>query len=262
MLTNEIKAIFIDLDWTLFNHNVHDWDYISIEGLKQAQKKGVKVFACTARPYDGAKCLGLFRAFTPDGLVTANGAVAIINDEVITSKNFPNNIVKEVIKVSDKYNVCVEINTEKSRFMNKEMDDVVRGYLDDQLEVIPYVGTHKDDRVSAILMFTTKDMDETLKSELPSGLIYKRFNDYGVDLCYYDMNKSVGMKEIMDHLGLTLDQVMAIGDESGDKHMFSLAKYKVAMGNGKQDLKDVATLVSKSVDESGVLYALQYYGVI
>ena len=66
---NKYKIIFVDIDWTILDHDLHDWHYLSIDALKEAQKKGILVYLNTARPYDSIVHTGLFNIFKPDGIV-------------------------------------------------------------------------------------------------------------------------------------------------------------------------------------------------
>ena len=56
----DIKIIFVDIDWTIFDHDIHDWDYESIDVIKKIQNSGILIFLCTARPYDSILRMGLF----------------------------------------------------------------------------------------------------------------------------------------------------------------------------------------------------------
>ena len=75
-----IKIIFVDIDWTILNHDIHDWDYDSLAALKKAQEKGILIYLCTARPYDSVLNTGIFDYLKPDGIICTNGAVAFIKD--------------------------------------------------------------------------------------------------------------------------------------------------------------------------------------
>jgi hypothetical protein len=52
------------------------------------------------------------------------------------------------------------------------------------------------------------------------------------------------------------------GDDFGDIDMFKECKYGVALGNGKKEVKEIATFVTKTIDESGVAHALKHFKII
>ncbi len=262
MRNNEIKAIFVDLDWTLLNHYVGDWDYVSIQALKKAQENGIKVIVATARPYGSVKAQRLFEFFTPDAVVCTNGAVAIINGKCVFSMNIPNEYVRKTIEITKRYGLDIEVNYELDRFSTLPPNEFVSEYMKTYAEVVPPIKEYENENVSAILIWANKDYDERLINELPQDFLYKRFHPFGVDLCYYDVKKSIGLDIIMKHYGLSKDNCIAIGDDIYDAQMFDCSKYKVAMGNADKSLKEQATYITKSCNENGVMYALQYYKVI
>ena len=62
------QIIFVDIDWTILDHNKGDFDYDSINKLIELQKEGLLVFLNTARPYDSIYHTGLLKLFHPDGI--------------------------------------------------------------------------------------------------------------------------------------------------------------------------------------------------
>ena len=71
-----------------------------------------------------------------------------------------------------------------------------------------------------------------------------------------DSNKGIALKQLIEYLHLTKEEVMAIGDEENDMPMFEIASTKVAMANANNALKQKATFVTKDQEHSGVAYAI------
>ncbi len=61
------------------------------------------------------------------------------------------------------------------------------------------------------------------------------------------------------HYGISADNVMSFGDAHSDKVFLSRARYGIAMGNAKQDVKDVAAYTTLPVWEDGVAFALDKF---
>jgi len=70
-------------------------------------------------------------------------------------------------------------------------------------------------------------------------------------------NKGEALKYIMKTLNLKSEQVIAFGDSLNDVPMFKVAGYKYAMGNALDELKAIATGVTKTNDEDGEAYVLE-----
>ena len=98
MTLDDVKIIFVDFDWTIYDHDKVDFDYPSIEALKRAQEKGIKVFLATARSYDSLEHLKFFDLFQPDGMICCNGSVIFYHDEIIRTVFIPKEHIKEICK--------------------------------------------------------------------------------------------------------------------------------------------------------------------
>ncbi|MEX2549632.1 MAG: HAD family hydrolase [Nitriliruptoraceae bacterium] len=59
-----------------------------------------------------------------------------------------------------------------------------------------------------------------------------------------------------DHLGVSPDEVAAIGDAANDASMFAVAGTAIAMAQAEPEIREAAHLVTRSVDEDGVAAAL------
>ncbi len=75
-------------------------------------------------------------------------------------------------------------------------------------------------------------------------------------------SKAQGMLELLDHLGISREDTMAIGDSTNDSAMFAVAKHTVCMGEGMEELKREAEFVTANVMDDGIEKALQHFGLI
>ena len=70
-------------------------------------------------------------------------------------------------------------------------------------------------------------------------------------------SKAAGMLEFLEHLGISREDTLAIGDSTNDLPMFSVAKHTVCMGNGMEELKRKAEYITAPILEDGVEQALK-----
>ncbi|MFA9289197.1 MAG: HAD family hydrolase [Weeksellaceae bacterium] len=83
---------------------------------------------------------------------------------------------------------------------------------------------------------------------------------YGSILIFHkDATKGNGLKYIQDKLGIQPEETIAIGDGATDRAMYQYAGLKVAMSNGDDQLKEEADIISKTVDEDGVVEIIEKY---
>ena len=76
------------------------------------------------------------------------------------------------------------------------------------------------------------------------------------------VSKATGIRRICDLEGISMEQVIAFGDDRNDLEMIGAAGIGVAMGNGIQAVRDVADYVTVSCEELGVVKALEHFGLI
>ena len=261
-IQNKYKIIFVDIDWTILNHLIHDWDYESIDALKVAQNNGVLVYLCTARPYDSVVSTGLLEIFQPDGIISTNGEVAFDHDKIIFHDDIPVEVVAEVNRIADERGLVIEVCTERERFFTIEPNQWVFDYLTRFVETIPETRNHHYEHVSAMLLFAPAHLDEELMKIVPKCLDYFRFDECGVDLRYHDCSKGLGIRKVLDYLGIEKEASIGIGDDYGDIAMFEEVGLSIAVGNGRDEVKEKATYIAETIHEHGVKLALEDLQII
>ena len=259
-----IKIIFSDIDWTILDHNTHCFDMESINALKEAQNRGVLVYFCTARPYLSLEQTGLLDLIKPDGIICTNGGVAFVNDELLFSDNIPDEMVSSIIKICNKHNAVIEYCDERGRYFNSKANSYVYKYFGVYREVVPPIKKFAHENVSALLLMVPESHDEKFLKMFPKDIDYFRFDPYGVDIRYSKNvpDKGNAVRRVLEHLKIDKENAMAFGDDHADIPMFENVGIGVALGNGKEEVKNSATYVTKSVGESGVAHAIKKYIIL
>ncbi len=83
-----------------------------------------------------------------------------------------------------------------------------------------------------------------------------------MDVFRSDINKTKGIEEVLNLVGLKWDNVMVVGDGDNDIEMMKKAALAIAMGNGTAACKDVADYVTGDVDAGGIAQALKHFELI
>ena len=250
------KIIFIDIDWTILDHNKHDWDYESLDVLKRLQKAGILVYLNTARPYDSIVHTGLFDIFKPDGIVCTNGGVVFVGDKLIFSNIIPEEIVYQIERVCNKHHLVLELSTNKERYFTSKVNNYVRKYFSVFSETVPEIKKYHNKDVSAILLFAPEKYDQILIKEFPKEMNYIRFDSHGVDVGYYMNSKGIGVQKVLEYLNIDKEFAIAAGDDLGDISMFEEVGLSIAVGNAKEEVKKCADIVSDDISNHGLGKAL------
>ena len=267
MRNSEVKIIFVDIDNTiLWHHNKHhDFDKKSLIALRKAQERyGIKVVIATARPYDSALGTCLFNFIKPDAIIACNGTNAIVDGKIIYSDAFPKEVVNNVIEICRKNGIVVEVSTPTGRYFSDVPNQYVDEYFSVFHETLPKVKESFDDEdVNALLMFAPEEFDDKIYPNLIDGVTGYRFTRCGVDIHTHDVSKADGLKAVLNYYGFKKEEAMSVGDSfNGDLPMFLETKYSIAMGNGKDELKEKAYFVTKHINRHGVKYALKRLNII
>ncbi|MCH2737765.1 HAD hydrolase family protein, partial [Listeria monocytogenes] len=77
------------------------------------------------------------------------------------------------------------------------------------------------------------------------------FSD-NIEITPREAQKGISLQYYVEKLVVTLDETFAIGDNMNDISMLKMACYSVSMGNGEEEVKELAEHVTLSNDEHGV----------
>lgn len=250
----DIDIVFVDIDCTLLNHSTRPpvYDFDSISALKEAQSQGVLVFLCTARPYHSVKRIGLFDLFKPDGMILANGGLALYGDKVLYETAMDPKDFEKFCEVALSVGANVEGIRRYDSFLILPPDKAVDALFETYPEDYPPVMDYHNQEVIGATLFAYKDLDDVIIPKIPKMLYYFRYHDYGVDTAATPHIKGDTVKIVLDKLGISKERAMAIGDDLADISMFEQVKYCVAMDNGRDEVKEAATHVTASISDHGV----------
>ena len=126
--------------------------------------------------------------------------------------------------------------------------------------------TQLDEENPRFLKVITYDGPDSRREEFIQGVssVYTCIDrgDTMLELVMNGCSKAIGIEKIMEHLGVSRDETLAIGDSTNDLPMFAMAGHTVCMGNGMEQLKQKAEFVTDSVLEDGIEKALRHYGLL
>lgn len=146
--------------------------------------------------------------------------------------------IDKLVRLAQQYDVRFRAIAVERLF---DQDTWVSG-LEEQ-EWIKFSMYHEDRRILDDIRRVVTDWDVMdITNSNPNNL---EFNPKGI-------SKARGVKEVCEHLGIQMSEVVAIGDSLNDALMIQHAGLGVAMGNAQDEVKEVADMVVATNDESGV----------
>lgn len=257
-----IKAAFFDVDWTLYDHEAKCYVSSGIEAIKKLKKKGVKVFVCSARPYDSLKKFGVFDlGIKWDGYIGSAGSIAVVKNKTVYKSVMKKEDVKKLVKFLKENNLAAEFITPKTRFLVGKYNEDVATYYGVYVDVLPSEKEYRNQEVTGALFFCKEQYDAPLEKILPN-LVYYRFFETGLDIMPKLHKKGEAISHILKYLGIHRSEAIGFGDDIQDITMKEGLDTFVCVGNGKDEVKEAASFVTKPIIEDGIEFAMQQLGLI
>ena len=258
-----IKAIFSDIDQTLYSHRTKRVPVSAINAIKEIQAKGIKFFLCSGRNSYLIRKSGIYNYVSPDGIVAMNGAQAIIGDESIYLHPIPESVVDALIKFAKRLRFGLTLIEEKAGHINMIDERVISAHEKYGTRFPqPRIFPDHYDRVIYQAIAYCDSFDESLFLPHLRECKTARWDEYAVYIMPLDSDKAAGAEAVMKHLGYDMSQALCIGDDNNDLEMIQKAEIGIAMGNAIQSLKDKADFVTDDIDEDGFAKALLHYNLI
>jgi Cof subfamily protein (haloacid dehalogenase superfamily) len=76
------------------------------------------------------------------------------------------------------------------------------------------------------------------------------------------LDKFKGIRKIIEFVDGNLEDVVVFGDAKNDIKMMKEASFSIAMGNAIDEVKDIASYITRRNDDDGIYYACKHFGWI
>lgn len=266
------KYIFIDIDGTLTNSNKKVTEN-NIKAMSLSEEKGFEIVFCSGRNNDYLIDLAE-KCNTSRYIISSNGSMIYDRKDkkILHQEKISSYVLEKLFNYCYKNYIAMAFNTEEKRYCNdyinyndyykeskakrvKSIDDLkdknitqicIGSYnYDEMLEVKDFL--NKLDELEIVNISTTMKLKQ---KDNPNGFFY--------DVVTKGINKGVGITNFIKIMSLDKKDCVAIGDHVNDLAMFKAVGFKIAMGNAYEELKNKADYITKTNDEDGVKYALEY----
>lgn len=265
----DMKLFAVDMDETAVNSK-HRITKETEAALKKAAEKGILVVPVTGRCLEGLpmKIREMNHLFY---IITSNGAKVYDckNQKVVYRKLIPNDTACEVLKICQEFKVGIAIHSEGKCYDNSKLQALYR-----------YLAYHKDFKAHKVIGDLCKWIKENKKplekiqifssDEKKLNAIKMKLMDFKIlelslstsgyiEITHREAKKGNALRYLCKYLGISLNEVMAIGDNTNDYSMLLEAGCPIAMGNANKEIKELAKYVTLSNDENGVAEAVYRY---
>lgn len=244
MLTSqkqEIKLIALDMDGTLLNDK-HEVSEENRKAIRDAEKKGVKVVLSTGRSLKTARDYVISLELS-SYLVTVNGSEIWGPDGQIVERNpVDTEHIKWMYDLSKQFKARFWAISSENNWNNQMPEDL----LSQQWLKFGFHIEDNEIRAKVLKELEAKGLFEISNS----SLVNIEVNALGI-------NKAKGLQKVCSLLGISMENVMAVGDSLNDIAMITEAGLGIAMGNAQDVVKEAADDVTGSNTENGVAEAIK-----
>jgi len=263
------KLIALDMDGTLLTSD-KTISQRTQNAIAEARQRGVKVVLASGRPIDGMQAkldeLNItdddeFVVYFNGSMVKEIGSGRLIHSAIINGRD-----AKRVAALAKELGAyCHAFSTEYG-LITPELNEFTE--IESSINQIPVTVKDFDELeddhpiIKAMIVAdpetltaASKRVPEQFRAEftvVQSAPIFLEFLNK-------ESNKGVGIKAIAEHIGITADNVICMGDAENDHHMIKYAGLGVAMENAMDETKQIADLITSSNNDDGVAKVIEQY---
>ncbi len=262
------KLLVLDVDGTLLNDE-REISKRTLAALLKVQQMGVRIVLASGRPTYGlmplAKTLelGNYGGF----ILSYNGCQIIKaqNGEILFERRINPEMLPYLEKKARKNGFAIFTYHDDTLITDSPDNEYIKNEaLLNNLKII------KEDEFSTAIDFApckcmlVSDKEKALigleqhwEKRLAGTLDAFRSEPYFLEVVPCGVNKANTLGALLEHLGVTREEVIAVGDGVCDVTMLQLAGMGVAMGHSQDSVKVCADYVTASNEEDGVALAVE-----
>ncbi len=262
MRFQEVRLIIADVDGTLLNSH-HELTLETLSAIKELRADGVSITLATGRILPSvADIAASLNIEIP--LILANGAlIQKRSGEILYQCPFPASLMKLVIAEAKKHSFEIALYT-PDRIIVRKLNyntSLVMEYREPcpvqigEWSRLPGIWSSQVCKIVVINRENTEELDEIgrlLRKQSIGRASVQASVPYMLEVTVSPCTKARGLLSLCSHLGISSNEVLAIGDGLNDVEMFKVSGISVAMGNASANVKRAADIVIGSNDENGI----------
>ena len=259
-MNQDVKLVLCDLDGTILNSNkqIPDTFY---EVFEKLSAKGIAVGMATGRPVSN---INVKFPNVKDQLsnVCENGGCVTYKGKILHVEDIPLDVCEKVVLKTRALGNCgaVLCALDATYIENTEPEMVAacKEYYPD-LQIVDDL-LHVDDVIVKLSIYdflNSKQHVAPAIAGIDARVEHATSSDCWVDLMNTGVSKAKGIECLCKHMGITMDNVMAFGDEMNDYQMLKSVGYSYAMENAIEPIKEICKFHCESNDDDGVMKTLK-----
>lgn len=269
LIIMKYKLLVLDLDGTLTNPKKEITEHTR-QTLIQAQEKGLKIVLASGRPtYGIAPLAEKLELQKYEGYILSYNGGEIIDWKTgeLMYKNLLDHDVLPYLYQCAKQNDFAIVTYDREYVLTEHPDDeyVLKEALLNVMKIKKvdnFLDAVKHPIAKCLIVgeptrlaVLEKEMYEHLKERM--GVF--RSEPYFLELVPKGIDKAQSLSVLLKEIGMTKEEMIAIGDGFNDLSMIKYAGLGIAMANAQDIVKENADFITLSNAEDGVAYAVEKF---
>ncbi len=265
-MVNKIRMVVFDVDGTVFPIGSGQCSEKTREALLACKEAGIITAPCSGRsifmfPQQLSEVINTKYVIYCNGAYIANPETGEIADSNTVDplkvaalfRQFPGS---DIYHKASTFTRFLDDNPRKKETRSIPtvfVDDVITilENLDEPLFKAEFFFQEESNSKPAVLEKLKDNTDFTFSSALPDN----------IEVNNPLATKGNAVRKLAGLYGLSLDEVMAIGDGDNDSSMLETAGFAIAMGNSPDSLKEIADAITDTVENDGFAQAIYKYAL-
>ena len=259
----KIKALFFDVDGTLYTHRVHDFPQSTQYTLHKLKENGYKVDFATSRcRFETSNLPRFFREFAFDACIYDGGALVMEGNEVFEESPMQTDEIQKLLDYTKKEKIAVRYSTFADDCIAhygdaRILDEFFKLYLN-----MPIEKPYENEKVYNMLAYPSEQRQaEEIKQLLQESFIVEH-SRHTLEITARDIDKSKGIAHLCEKWNVAMQDIICFGDGANDVNMLKAAGVGVAMGNANPKALTAADVVCGHIDEDGLYHFCKEHNLI
>ncbi|MFD1473039.1 Cof-type HAD-IIB family hydrolase [Companilactobacillus mishanensis] len=258
MKNNYKGTVFFDLDGTLMNKESQIDDSVA-EAIEQLRANGYLPVISTGRATNELQ--HVLKATGIDSYITLNGAYIQSENQIIYESSLDDETIESVMAAAKDFGDIIAMHSSQVTKLHSDAPIVEEFYSSVHLakpELDPEF--YKKTTIPMIIVISHNGPQRY--QEMFPDLNFFKTGDYSIDTVKKDVSKMHGIKHMLKGLDLEDKPVYAFGDGANDVPMIKFADHSVAMGNGIDEVKEIADFITTDNTDNGIVNGLKHFDLI
>ena len=266
----DYRLLILDVDGTLIGKGAYPSPRVT-EAIAAVKAKGLNVALSTGRATEA--CYHLLKRLHLSGLHVVFDGAAVIewpSNDIVFLQALPPRAGQRLIELARERDLFLEIYAHDFYFIEK--DGELAEHQQRKLQITPLV-TDLMCLVNRVKIVKGQLLAANEEEKQRADLVSEEMARYckmswsldpsnGIffgNAVSRNVSKANALRDMVDYMGIGIDQILAIGDSFNDLSTFEVAGTCVAMGNAPDSLKQLADWIAPPVEEDGVAAAIEKF---